>query len=1029
LLNSIITASLNNRFFVIMATLLIAGLGVHSALRLPIDAVPDLTNVQVQVMTEAPALSPLEVEQFLSFPVEGAMSGLPDVEQIRSISKFGISVVTVVFQEGTDTYRARQLVGERLPRAAEAIPTGYGTPMLGPITTALGEVFQFQVKATKESGYSAMDLRTLLDWFIAYQLRKVPGVTEINAHGGEYKTYQVEADPDRLASYRLSMTDLFTALRSNNANVGGGYLVHEGEARYIRGVSQARSALDIAAIVIDERNGVPVTVGDVGTVRPAAMIRAGLATRDGQGEIVTGLVMMLIGQNGRDVVERVKAEIDQLQKSLPPGVTIEPLYDRTHLIDHTLNTVLHNLAAGGILVVLVLLALLGNLRGGLIVALAIPLSMLFAANVMLASGISASLMSLGAIDFGLIVDSSVIMIENCVRRLAHEGGSRPKAEIVRDAAIEVRKPTMFGELIIAIVYLPILALHGTEGKLFRPMALTVIFALAGSLLLSLTLMPVLAALGLSDRAREKEVWLIRWLKHLYQPVLDAFIRHPIGAVILAVALTGASIPFALNLGGEFMPRLNEGDLLIEAVRIPSASLEGAVAASTQIENLLKTIPEVRLVYCKTGRPEIANDVMGVHQTDVWTMLRPPDEWRKGLTRDDLIEEMNKLLTEHVPGVKFGFSQPIEMRVNELVAGVKSDVAVLIQGPDLDVLRRLATEVEHILSRIDGAHDIKTPTSGRLPMLRINVRRDQLARYGIKASDVLDAVAALGGTTVGIVFDNYKRHPLRVRLPESWRNDAEKIGSIRVVDPQGRPIVLKDLAEIVEEEGPSEVERENVQRRAVVGVNVRGRDIASFVAEAQATIDAHVKLPESGGYVLRWGGQFEHLQTATKRLMIVVPVAMLLIFLLLYGTFHSMRLAFLIYTAVPMAATGGVFALFLRQMPFSVSAGVGFIALFGVAVLNGLVWVSAVEHLRQEGVEPHQAAREAAVVRLRPILMTALVAGLGFIPMAIATTPGAEIQRPLATVVIGGIITSTVLSTLVLPSIYPWFADKSNAVEL
>ncbi len=666
--------------------------------------------------------------------------------------------------------------------------------------------------------------------------------------------------------------------------------------------------------------------------------------------------MMLIGQNGREVVERVKAEIDQLQKSLPRGVTIEPLYDRTHLINHTLNTVLHNLAAGGVLVIVVLLALLGNLRGGLIVALAIPLSMLFAANVMLASGISASLMSLGAIDFGLIVDSSVIMIENCVRRLAHEGGSRPKAEIVRDAAIEVRKPTMFGELIIAIVYLPILALHGTEGKLFRPMALTVIFALAGSLLLSLTLMPVLAALGLSDRAQEKEVWLIRWLKHLYQPVLDAFIRHPIGAVILAAALTGASVPFALNLGGEFMPRLNEGDLLIEAVRIPSASLEGAVAASTQIENLLKTIPEVRLVYCKTGRPEIANDVMGVHQTDVWTMLKPQGEWRPGLTRDGLIEEMTKLLTEHVPGVKFGFSQPIEMRVNELVAGVKSDVAVLIQGPDLDVLRRLATEVERILRASTARMTSRPPLpagcrccgsmSAATSWPGMESRRPTCWTRSLRWAAPRSAPSSR--ITSGI--------RCAVRLPESWRNDPEKIGSIRIVDPQGRPIVLKDLAEIVAEEGPSEVERENVQRRAVVGVNVRGRDIASFVAEAQAAIDAHVKLPESGGYVLRWGGQFEHLQTASRRLMIVVPVAMLLIFLLLYGTFHSMRLAFLIYTAVPMAATGGVFALFLRQMPFSVSAGVGFIALFGVAVLNGLVWVSAVEHLRR--TEPSRTRRLA-----------------------------------------------------------------------
>jgi heavy metal efflux system protein len=808
--------------------------------------------------------------------------------------------------------------------------------------------------------------------------------------------------------------------------VGGGYLVREAEARYIRGVSQVRTVDDIAAIVIDERDGVPVTIRDVAKVHPAPMIRAGLATRDGQGEIVTGLVMMLIGQNGREVVNRVKSEIEQLKKSLPPGVTIEPLYDRTHLINQTLNTVLHNLTAGGILVMAVLLGFLGNLRGGMIVALAIPLSMLFAANVMLATGISASLMSLGAIDFGLVVDSSVIMIENCVRRLAHEGGTRPKLDIVRDAAIEVRKPTMFGELIIAIVYLPILALEGTEGKLFRPMALTVIFALAGSLLLSLTLMPVLAAMGLSARPQEKEIWLLRWIKHLYQPVLDKFVRHPAAAVFLALALLGASVPIAFCLGGEFMPRLNEGDLLIEAVRIPSASLEGAEAVSTQVENLLKTIPEVRLVYCKTGRPEIANDVMGVHQTDVWTMLKPQEEWRAGLTRDALIEELDKLLSEHVPGMKFGFSQPIEMRVNELVAGVKSDVAVLILGSDLAVLRRLSLEVERVLSQIPGAHDIKNPTAGRLPMLRIKVRRDQLARYGIKASDVLDSVAALGGTTVGTVFDDDKRHPLRVRLPESWRNNADKIGAIRVIDPQGRPIPLKDLTEIVEEEGPNEVERESVQHRAVVGANVRGRDIASFVAEAQAAIDEQVKRPP--GYVLRWGGQFEHLQTAVKRLMIVVPVAMLLIFLLLYSTFHSMRLAFLIYTAVPMAATGGVFSLFLRGMPFSISAGVGFIALFGVAVLNGLVWVSAVEHLRQDGVEPHEAAREAAVVRLRPILMTALVAGLGFIPMAVATTPGAEIQRPLATVVIGGLITSTLLTTLVLPAVYPWFAQKPKVLD-
>jgi cobalt-zinc-cadmium resistance protein CzcA len=1024
MLNSLIETALRNRFLVLMGTLLIAGLGVHSALNLPIDAVPDLTNVQVQVITEAPALSPLEVETLLSFPVEGAMSGLPSVEQIRSISKFGISVVTIVFKEGTDIYRARQLVGERLVKAGDAIPKGYGTPTLGPISTALGEIYQFQIKG---KGYSAMELRSILDWFVAYQLRAVPGVTEINTQGGELKTYQVELDPDKLANYGLSMTDVFNALKSNNANVGGGYLIREGEARYIRGESQAHSVEDIAAIVIDERQLVPVTIANVAKVHPAPMIRAGLVTRDGEGEIVLGMVLMLIGENSRQVVGRVKDEVAKLQTSLPPGVTIEALYDRTHLIDQTLDTVIHNLIEGGALVIVILLLLLGNIRGGLIVALAIPLSMLFAANIMFATGVTASLMSLGAIDFGMIVDSSVIMVENCVRRLAHEGGTRPKLDIVRDAAVEVRKPTMFGELIIAIVYLPILALQGTEGKLFRPMALTVIFALFGSMVLSLTLMPVLVSMGLGSKVKEKEVWLIRTLKHFFTPALDAVIRRPGIATLLALALVGVSIPVALSLGGEFMPKLNEGDLVIEALRIPSASLEGAVEASRQIEEIVKKFPEVRLVYSKTGRPEIANDVMGVHQTDVWTMLKPQSEWRKGLTRDQLIEEMQTELDENVPGVKFGFSQPIEMRVNELVAGVKSDVAALIAGPDLDVLRQKAAEVEGVLAKIPGANDIKSPSAGRLPMLRVSVDRNQLARYGIKANDVLDAVAALGGTTVGTLFEGQKRYAIQVRLPESWRNDPDRIGAIRITDPKGRPIVLRDLAEIAFEEGPNEIERENVQRRAVVGVNVRGRDIAGFVAEAQAEIARKVKFPP--GYLIRWGGQFEHLQTATQRLLIVVPIALLLIFLLLYSTFGSLRLAALIYLAVPIAATGGIFALAARGLPFSISAGVGFIALFGVAVLNGLVWVSAVEHLRSEGVEPHEAAREAALVRLRPILMTALVAGFGFIPMALATTPGAEIQRPLATVVIGGLVTSTLLTALVLPSIYPWFAEKPKVVEM
>ena len=1017
MLNSLISGALNNRFMVLALTIIISVVGASAAIRLPLDAVPDLTNIQVQVITEAAALSPLEVETLLSFPVEGAMSGLPDVEQIRSISKFGISVVTIVFHEGTDLYRARQLVAERLPRAAENIPPGYGTPMLGPIATALGEIFQFEIRGDKTK--SLMDLRTLLDWQVAYQLRSVPGVTEINSHGGELKTYQIEVDPDRLANQNLTFSELVAALEQNSANVGGGYLTKGGEARYIRGVSLVTDPKEIERIVVRESDGVPLTIGDVAKVHPAPMIRAGLATRDARGESVTGLVMMLIGENGRRVVNRVKEEIERIKPTLPKGVTIETLYDRSNLIDHSLSTVKENLAVGGSLVIAVLLVLLGNLRGGVIVAMAIPLSMLFAANIMLATGLTASLMSLGAIDFGMIVDSSVIMIENCVRRLGHEGGTRSKLDIIRDAAIEVRKPTLYGELIIAIVYLPILALQGTEGKLFRPMALTVIFALAGSMVVSLTVMPVLASLVLSDKTVETEPWLVRLIKRFYEPLLNLALKHRITVVIIALLLLVATVPVSMQLGGEFMPRLNEGDLLIEAVRIPSADLDGAVPMGTSIEKILLEFPEVHMVYCKTGRPEIANDVMGVHQTDVWTLLKEQSEWRPGLSRDDLIEQMNTKLSDGLPGVRFGFSQPIEMRVNELVAGVKSDVAALIYGPDLDVLSELATHMEAVLASIPGARDVRAPSTGRLPTLKITVNREQLARYGIQAQNVMDTIAALGGRTVGTVFEGTARHPIQIRLPEKWRNNPDSISSILLMDPKGRAIPLSNLAEVKFEEGPSEIERENVQRRAAVSANVRGRDIAGFVKEAEAAIAKQVPMPP--GYQVRWGGQFEHLQTAIQRLLIVVPIALALIYLLLYTSLGSMRLAALIYLAVPFAATGGVFALMLRGMPFSISAGVGFIALFGVAVLNGLVWVSAVEHRRGEGADLQHAAHDAALERLRPILMTALVAGLGFLPMAANTSPGSEIQRPLATVVIGGLLTSTLLTTVVLPTIYPWFA--------
>ncbi|HVX59754.1 MAG TPA: CusA/CzcA family heavy metal efflux RND transporter [Pirellulales bacterium] len=1019
MLSSLIDASLENRFLVLVLVGLMAVGGAYSALTIPIDAVPDLTNVQVQVVTKAGSLSPLEVERYVTYPVEATMNGLPNVEEIRSISKFGLSLVTIVFKEGTDIYRSRQLVGERLGDARERIIQGYGSPNLGVLTTALGEVLQFEVKG---AGYSPMQLRTLLEWEIAPQLRQTPGVTEINSHGGFYKTFEVTVDPDRLAAQELALGELFGALSQNNASAGGGYIVHYGEQRFIRGQALLKTVEDIERVVVRRRpQGVPLLVKDVASVNIAPMVRQGAVTRDGRGEAVTGMVMMLLGENSRNVVRDAKLRLKEIEETLPNGVTLEVIYDRAHLIDRTLSTVLHNLVEGGVLVIVVLLFLLGSIRAGIIVAAAIPLSMLFATNVMAATGITASLMSLGAIDFGLIVDSSVIMVENCIRRLSHPHGDKSHAMIVRDAAIEVRKPTMFGELIIGVVYLPILALEGSEGKLFRPMALTVLFALAGSLVLSLTLMPVLASMFLPKKMEEKDVWLIRVIKRFYAPLAARAIRHPLLTTGLAVGLFAAGIPVAMHLGAEFMPRLDEGDLLIEAVRLPSATLEDSIAMSTRVEKLLKEFPEVRTVFCKTGRPEVANDVMGVHQTDVWVMLKPVEEWPAAKTRNELIEEISTLLNDRVPGVMFGFSQPIEMRVDELVAGVKADVAVLLYGDDLEVLGRKAKEIEQHLQKIPGAADVKADYQANIPTLRVEARPDRLAMYGIDSAEVMNAVATAGGHEVGQILEGRARFPIIVRYPKQWRENAELLQQIPVSEIGGRQIPLGELADVILEETPPGVEHEATRRRTYISVNVRNRDVASFVHEAQRVVKENVVLPT--GYTIRWGGDFENLQSASLRLSIITPIVLLLIFLLLYSSFRSTRLAMLIFLAVPMAASGGIYALALREMPFSISAGVGFIALFGVAVLNGLVWVSAAEHLRQEGMDPHDAACETALVRLRPVLMTALVASFGFLPMALSTTAGAEIQRPLATVVIGGLVTSTLLTALVVPAIYPWFAPR------
>ena len=1024
MLAQLIKLTLENRFLVLTGTALMAAAGVNAALHLPIDAVPDMTNVQVTVITDAGSLSPVEVERYVTQPVEVTMGGLPDVAELRSVSKFGISVVTIVFEEGTDIYRARQLVAERLSAAAARIPNGYGTPEMGPLTTALGEILQFEVRG---DGYTPMALRTILEWDVAPRLREVNGVTEINTHGGFYQTFEVRPDPALLSSYSLTFAQIFNALESNNAATGGGYVIHHDEQRFLRGQALIQNIEDIEQIVIRrEADGTPLLIRDIASVSIEPMTRQGAVTRDARGEAVTGLVMMLIGENSREVVGRVQERITEIEKTLPHGVRLEIIYDRSALIGRTLHTVIKNLFEGGALVILVLLVMLGSFRAGLITAMAIPLSMLFATSMMQIFGVTASLMSLGAIDFGLIVDSSVIMVENCIHRISHNSKGRNRIDVIRDAAIEVRKPTMFGELIISIVYLPILMLEGTEGKLFRPMALTVLFALAGSLVLSMTFMPAMASLALPKKMSAKDVLLIRWIKFFYTPIVTRAIAHPVITTLIAVAIFGISIPVGLSLGAEFMPRLEEGDLLVEAVRLPSATLEGAIGMSQQIESELLQFPEVKTVFCKTGRPEIANDVMGVHQTDVWVMLKDQHEWRPGMTRDALIEEMSEKLNAKVPGVAFGFTQPIEMRVDELVAGVKADVAVLIYGDDLETLARLSKDIEKTLRTIPGAVDVKADYQANLTTVTIVPDRQALARYGIEAQQVMDVVEALGGREVGIIFEGRARFPIRVRIPDDWRSEIDRLKQLPVAEAGGKPVPLDELADIRIEETPPSVEHESNRRRTFVSANVRGSDVATFVADAQRAVAKDVTVPT--GYEIRWGGDFENLQSASRRLIMITPIVLLMIFLLLYTSFKSTRLALLIYLAVPMAASGGIFALKMRGMPFSISAGVGFIALFGVAVLNGLVWVSAAEHLRKQRMPLPEATRETALSRLRPVLMTAFVASLGFLPMALSTSDGAEMQRPLASVVIGGLITSTLLTSLVVPAIYPWFAKGLSMKE-
>ena len=1022
MINALIRFSVSQRLIVLLLVGIMAAAGAYSLINLPIDAVPDVTNVQVQVLTAAPSLAPLEIERQVTFPVETAMSGLPDIAEIRSVSKFGLSAVTVVFDDSVDTYFARQLVLERLAQAREQIPENIGSPEMGPISTGLGEIYQYELKST-DGTHDLTALRTIQDWNVRRQLLGVPGVTEVNSFGGFEKQYQVRLDPNKLQSYGLTLRDVYEAVSRNNANVGGAYIEKGSEQYLLRGIGLVEKADDVANIVVKTgKEGVPVYVRDVGEVVEGATVRQGAVTADGEGEIVAGITMMLKGENSRTVVNRVKERVEQIKKSLPNGVELEAFYDRTELVDRAIATVEKNLIEGAILVIIVLILLLGNWRGALLVATIIPLSMLFAAILMRIFNVSGNLMSLGALDFGLIVDGAVVMVENAVRRRAeaqHQNLREPPERTILEACLEVARPVVFAVAIIAIVYLPILSLRGIEGKMFVPMALTVIFALLGSLILSLTYVPAMLTFILKGKVSESESFLIRWAKRIYKPAFEFMMRYRAQALAVAVGLvliSGAIFPF---LGTEFIPRLDEGNLAVQIGRLPSVSLRESVAIATKAEEVLKSFPEVKTVISKTGRAEVATDPMGVEISDVYVALKPPGEWTSAKSREELIAKMSEKLEHEVPLGVFSFSQPIELRVAELISGVRSDVAIKLYGDDLDVLKEKAEEMVRVVQTVPGAEDVKAEATSGLPQLQIKPDRAAIARYGLNVEDVNDMVeSVVAGKQAGQVFEGEQRFNLVVRLNEDASRNIESIENLLLTAPNGSRVALSEVAEIKLVEGPAQISREDTRRRIGVELNVRGRDIGSFVTEAQAKIEREVQLPP--GYYLKWGGTFENLQRASERLLIVVPIALFLIFVLLYTTFNSIKQALLIYTGIPFAIVGGVFALALRGMPFSISAGVGFIALFGVAVLNGVVMVSFINHLRDEGLSVADAVREGAMTRLRPVLMTALVASLGFIPMAIATSAGAEVQRPLATVVIGGLITSTLLTLLILPTLYSWF---------
>jgi len=1038
MINKIIAFSINNKLIIGLFTVALIVVGIWSVTKVPLDAVPDITNNQVQVITQAPNLGTEDIEQFVTYPIEVAMANLPSVTEIRSISRFGLSVVTIVFDDDMGTYLPRQLVAEKLTEVKEEIPQGFGVPSMGPISTGLGEIYQYTLKvdADHKEQYSSTDLRTMQDWIVARQMAMVPGVVEINAIGGKIKQYEVAVNPDELKAIGITILDVFNALEANNQNTGGAYIEKDHQANFIRGEGLARSLQDIENIVVKNINNLPISIKDVAKVKFGSAVRYGALTQDGEGEVVGGLIMMLKGANSNEVIVNVKDRMEEIQKSLPEGVIIEPLLDRSKLIAKTTGTVTTNLLEGALIVIFVLVFLLGNWRGGLVVASTIPLSLLFAFIMMHYFGVWANLMSLGAIDFGIIIDGAVIIVESTVFMLhgiilkKQNITAKVRDDVAYKSSSKMMNSAFFGQLIILIVFIPILALEGVEGKMFKPMALTFMFAMIGVMILCLTYVPMMSAWFIRPDKKEKASWgdrFVIWLENLYEPVLGKALNKSKWIIASAVVLLGLSIFTFTTMGGEFVPQLDEGDIAFHGILKPGSSLTETIATTTKIEQIVKSnFPEVEKIVSRIGVAEVPTDPMPMDIADIFVIMKPQSEWVSADSKDEMVEKMKEAV-EQIPGVNYEFTQPIEMRFNELLEGVREDIAIKLYGDDITILATKAEEISKIIAGTQGIGDMKVEATTGLPQMTVNYNRHKLAQYGLNVEDLNTVVqSAFAGGKAGVIFEGEKRFDLVVRLDKQYKQGIDDLKNLYVNLPSGTQIPLKEVADISYKPGPMQISRDNTNRRTYVGVNVRGRDVKSLVEEMKQKLDAQLKLPP--GYFIRYGGAFENLERATNRLKIVLPIALGLIFLLIFFALRSMKQTAMIYMAIPLAAIGGVFSLWLRDMPFSISAGVGFIVLFGVAVLNGLVLISGWNELKEEGVDDlGERIRLGAKRRIRPILLTALTDVLGFLPMAVSTSAGAEVQQPLATVVIGGMITATLLTLFVLPILYRWVESRSQPI--